>query len=101
MTEIEFGSEKIENAKIKFAQTEIDEKSNKMIAQIGFEIAGGKVITTNISELNTEKMKNILNILEIRIWEELPKKYVRIAISNSKITKIGNILNDRWIKICQ
>lgn len=95
---IEFGKEKIVNAKIKFAQTEIEE-NNKMVAQIGFELADNKVITTRINDFNIDLMKNILGILELRIWEELPRKYVRLSLEENRVKKIGNILNEKWLKI--
>ena len=44
-------------------------------------------------------MKNILNILELRKWEELPRKYARVSVLNEKVIKIGNIINEKWIKI--
>ena len=95
---IEFGNEVIENAKIKFTQSGIGD-GDALVMQIGFELAGGKTVTTNKFIFDGEKMKDILNILEIRNWEELPKKYARIAILNGRVVKIGNILNDKWIKI--
>ena len=95
---IEFGTEKIENAKIKFTQSGIGD-GDSLIMQIGFELAGGKTIATDKFTFDGDKMKNILNILELRNWEELPKKYARVAIQNEKVVRIGNIINDKWVKI--
>lgn len=95
---IEFGKEKIENAKIKFTQSGIGD-GEILVVQIGFELAGGRVVMTNKFAFDGEKMKNILNILELRNWEELPKKYARVALQNERVVQIGNILNDKWIKI--
>ena len=95
---IEFGASKIQNAKIKFTQSGINENDN-LIMQIGFELAGGKVVVTNKFSFDGDKLKDILNVLELRKWEELPKKYARIEILNGTIIKIGNILNDKWVKI--
>lgn len=95
---IEFGTEKIENAKIKFTQSGIGD-GDSLIMQIGFELAGGKTIATDKFTFDGDKMKNILNILELRNWEELPKKYARVAIQNEKVIRIGNIINDKWVKI--
>lgn len=95
---IEFGKEEIYNAKIKFTQSLVGENDN-LIIQIGFELAKGRVVTTNKFVLDGEKMKNILNILELRKWEELPRKYARVSVLNEKVIKIGNIINEKWIKI--
>lgn len=95
---IEFGNEKIENAKIKFTQSGIGD-GDSLIMQIGFELAGGKTVMTNKFVFDGDKMKNILNILELRNWEELPKKYARVALQNDRVVRIGNILNDKWVKI--
>ena len=95
---IEFGNEKIENAKIKFTQSGIGD-GDSLIMQIGFELAGGKTVMTSKFVFDGDKMKNILNILELRNWEELPKKYARVAIQNERVVRIGNILNDKWVKI--
>lgn len=95
---IEFGNEKIENAKIKFTQSGIGD-GDSLIMQIGFELAGGKTVMTSKFVFDGDKMKNILNILELRNWEELPKKYARVALQNERVVRIGNILNDKWVKI--
>ena len=95
---IEFGKEEICNAKIKFTQSLVGENDN-LIIQIGFELAKWRVVTTNKFVLDGEKMKNILNILELRKWEELPRKYARVSVLNEKVIKIGNIINEKWIKI--
>ena len=95
---IEFGNEKIENAKIKFTQSGIGD-GDSLVMQIGFELAGGKTVMTSKFVFDGDKMKNILNILELRNWEELPKKYARVALQNERVVRIGNILNDKWVKI--
>lgn len=95
---IEFGNKVIENAKIKFTQSGIGD-GDTLVMQIGFELAGGKTVTTNKFVFDGDKMKNILNILELRNWEELPKKYARVALQNERVVQIGNILNNKWIKI--
>ena len=95
---IKFENEKTENAKIKFTQSGIGD-GDSLIMQIGFELAGGKTVMTNKFVFDGDKMKNILNVLELRNWEELPKKYARVAIQNERVVRIGNILNDKWMKI--
>lgn len=97
LNEIEFGKEKIENAKIKYTQSGISE-TGEIAMQIGFELSQGSAVTEKFP-VDSEKMKNILNVLEVRTWEELPKKYARVAVLNEKVIRIGNILHDKWIKI--
>ena len=95
---IEFGKEKIENAKIKFTQSGIGDNDN-LAMLIGFELSESRTVFTNKFDFDSEKMKNILNVLEVRNWEELPKKYTRVCILNEKVVKIGNILNNKWVKL--
>lgn len=98
LNKTDFEKEIIANAKIKYTQSGIGE-NNSLIMQIGFELAEGKVVSTPKFIFSEMKTVEILNILEIRNWEELPKKYARVVILNDKVVKIGNILNDKWIKI--
>lgn len=95
---IEFGSETIENAKVKFTQSGIGE-GDELIMQIGFELSDSRTAITPKFPLDASKMRDILNALELRNWEELPKKYARVSILNQKVVRIGNILNDKWVKL--
>lgn len=96
---IEFGSEPtIRNAKVKFTQSGITE-DDSLAMQIGFELSEGATAMTGKFPFDAEKMRLILNVLEIRNWEELPRKYARVAILNGKVVRIGNILNEKWVKI--
>lgn len=91
--------ETIENAKIKFTQTGVDIYGSPYM-QIGFELSNNRTVSTGLFSFNTtEKMKSILNVLELRNWEDLPKKYARVAILRDQVVRIGNILNDKWVEI--
>lgn len=46
-----------------------------------------------------EVISKILDIVGVNSWEELPGKYIRFEDDErgSYITKIGNIIEDKWI----
>ena len=46
-----------------------------------------------------EVISEILDVVGVKQWEDLPGKYIRIEDNSwgSKITKIGNIIEDKWI----
>lgn len=95
---IVFGKTTIANAKIKFTQSGIGEDGS-MSVQIGFELPEGKTALTGKFAFDCAKTKDILNVLELRNWEELPKKYARVEIVGGKVVAVGNILNERWVRL--
>lgn len=97
-SQIEFGAERIANAKIKFTQSGIGD-GDALVMQIGFELAGGRIVSTPKFAFDGDVMRSILNVLELRNWEELPKKYARVAVMNERVNRIGNILNEKWIRV--
>lgn len=46
-----------------------------------------------------EVISDILDVVGVKQWEDLPGKYIRIEDNGwgSSITKIGNIIEDKWI----
>lgn len=46
-----------------------------------------------------EVISDILDVVGVKQWEDLPGKYIRIEDNGwgSTITKIGNIIEDKWI----
>lgn len=42
-----------------------------------------------------------MEVVGVRSWEDLKGKYIRYGDNglNSRVTKIGNILEDKWIDI--
>lgn len=46
-------------------------------------------------------MRRIMEIVGVRSWEELEGKYVRYEDNGwgSRVTKIGNIMKDKWIDV--
>ena len=101
---MEFGDIQVLNAKIKFSYLGIED--NKLCYQLGFEIQGGTSITTNKYYVhNTVFIEQILNVLEVRSWEELPRKFARIQVDTSnngkKIIAIGNLIENKWVRYGQ
>lgn len=45
-----------------------------------------------------EAISEILNVVGVNKWEDLPGKYIRFEDNGfcSTVTKIGNIVNDKW-----
>lgn len=45
-----------------------------------------------------EVISKILDVVGVNTWEELPGKYIRFEDNGwgSTVTKIGNIINDKW-----
>ena len=58
-----------------------------------------------IPEKNTATIiREILEVVGVRSWSDLPGKYIRLDDNdrhNSSITKIGHIVEDRWIDISE
>lgn len=46
-------------------------------------------------------MRKIMEVVGVRSWEDLKGKYIRYEDNGlkSRVTKIGNILEDKWIDI--
>lgn len=88
----------IENAKIKFTQSGVGEDGS-FIAQIGFELSEGRTALTDKFAFDGARIKELLNVLELRNWEDLPKKYARVAIADGRVTGIGNILHNKWVAL--
>lgn len=90
-------SEKVYNAKIKFSFLGFDEDNLTIWYKIGFDYEYGTIITEKVCLNSPEQIKNILNVLELRSWEELPRKYARIKINGKRIVAIGNVIGNNWV----
>ena len=92
----------IKNAKIKYSFLGVDE-SNIPLFYLGFEYKEGqewKVIATNkVTLLDVGFIRDLLTVLEVRSWEELPRKFSRIKIEDGKVVAVGNLLEEKWVKI--
>ena len=92
----------IKNAKIKYSFLGIDE-GNIPIFYLGFEYKEGQewknVSTNKVVFIDTSFVRDLLVTLEVRSWEELPRKFARIKIRDGKVVSIGNLLEEKWIEV--
>ena len=86
------------NTKIKFSYLGLDENST-LVFQVGFEGPNARTYTTDKVPFASEKVETLLNALELRYWEELPRKFARIKICNNKVVAIGNVIEDKWFNM--
>lgn len=90
--------EKTVNAKIKYSYLGLDDNKD-MVIQIGFDCELGTVSTQQITVIDTYFIKEILDTLELQRWEDLPRKFARIKIIDRKVVYIGNLIEERWVKL--
>ena len=66
---------------------------------IGHGYLGAKEF--NASGAGLIAMMKIMDTVGVDRWEDLPGKYVRVEVNGwgDKITKIGNIIEDKWFDI--
>lgn len=99
---IDFTEEtKIYNAKVKFSYFGFEQDNTVLYLQLGFDYEGGTLITNKIILNKVDKIIDILKVLDLRSYEELPRKFARIKVVNKKIVEIGNLIENRWIKMIQ
>ena len=99
---------KIYNAKIKFSFLGFD-TNGVLCIQLGFECRNGVSYTSDklmISDSDQDYyfcadiIKDILNVLELNRWEDLPRKFARIEVDDDGIViAVGNLIEERWVKL--
>ena len=90
--------EKTINAKIKYSYLGLDENKD-MVIQLGFDCELGTVATEQITVIDAFFIKEILDTLELQRWEDLPRKFARIKIIDRKVVYIGNLIEEKWVKL--
>ena len=90
--------ERILNAKIKYSFLGLDENKNVVI-QLGFDCELGTVSSNYVDVIDSYFIKEILDTLELQRWEDLPRKFARIKIADKKVVAIGNLIEERWVKL--
>lgn len=95
---INFGEERILNAKIKFSWLGLEENGSLMF-QLGFDCENAKTFTTNKTPISIDQIKILLNVLELRSWEELPRKFARVKLYGTKVVGIGNLIENKWVEL--
>lgn len=88
--------ETIINAKIKFTYLGYNDK-NQLIVRLGFECEGSKTFTTGTIPFSF--VPKILDVLELRSWEEVQRKFARIKLEGSNVVAFGNLIEDKWLKV--
>lgn len=92
----------IRNAKIKYSFLGVDD-SGTLIAYLGFEYKENNewqtIKTNEIVLLDPSFIKDVLNVLEVRSWEELPRKFARIRIDGYKVVAVGNLIEEKWTEV--
>jgi hypothetical protein len=43
-----------------------------------------------------EFIKNVIDTVGVQNWEELPGKHIRVEAEHTLVSKIGNIIEDKW-----
>ena len=93
---LDFSEVRTVNAKIKFSFLGYNEK-DELIIRLGFECEGSKTfVTVPISYLRLTK---ILDVLELRSWEEIQRKFARIKINGNYVIAFGNLIEDKWFNV--
>ena len=44
-----------------------------------------------------ELIRQIIELVGVEKWEDLPGKHIRVRADNSQVYEIGHYLNDRWL----
>lgn len=87
------------NAKIKFSFLGIDEEGTPLM-QLGFEGRNGfSYLTDKVTFIEATLIKDILNTLEVRSWEELPRKFARIKLDGKRVVAVGNLIEEKWVEV--
>ena len=90
---------KIYNAKIKFSYLGFDQDASMIWWQLGFDCECGSFSTTKVCLYDLKQIANILSVLDLRSWEEVARKFVRIKVSDKQVVAIGNLIENKWIQI--
>ena len=107
---------KIQNAKIKSTMLGLEDH-NIMTIYLNLDYGstrqsfGGYQIDKPLEDINgvivgrmgtafgCEFIRKVLEVVDVRCWEDLPGKHIRVEREdewNGKILRIGNIIKDKW-----
>lgn len=89
-------NKKIVNAKIKFTYLGYNDK-DELFIRLGFECEGFKTYTT--APISYLAITKILDVLELRSWEEVQRKFARIQLEGSCVVAFGNLIEEKWFSV--
>ena len=46
-------------------------------------------------------IREVLNTVGVKTWEDLPGKVVRVQANHSEVSKLGNYLTDKWLDLAE
>ena len=90
--------ERIMNAKIKYSYLGLAENGS-LVIQLGFDCELGTVQTNKTDIIDAYFIKELLDTLELQRWEDLPRKYARIKVDNNRVVSVGNLIEEKWVKL--
>lgn len=95
---INFDETKIYNAKVKFSYLGKDD-NGKLYYQLGFDFEKGTISTSKKYIEAVNEIDSVLSVLDLRSWEEVARKFARIKIMDKQVIEIGNLIENRWVRI--
>ena len=90
--------ERTMNAKIKYSFLGLDNNKD-MVIQLGFDCELGSVSSQQLVVVDAFFLKEILETLELTRWEDLPRKFARIKVQDKRVVAVGNLIEERWVKL--
>lgn len=57
--------------------------------------------TRVLQPIGAAAIQEVLRVVGVSIWEELPGNYVRVVTDGpgGKVTRIGNLIEDKWLDV--
>lgn len=55
----------------------------------------------SLGRAGSDLIREVLNVVGVEAWEELPGKYVRVRIEDQRSTAIGHITSNKWLNIAE
>lgn len=88
------------NAKIKSTWLGLEEDGS-LYLQIAFDSERGVFATEKQKFSSPGQIKEILLVLGVNNYEDLPRKFARIKVNEltKKVVSIGNIIEPKWIDL--
>ena len=89
------------NAKVKYSFLGLGVNYGLWI-QLGFDYENGRVShTKKIKVKDISLTRDLILALDLNSWEELPRKFCRIKVSDNTVVAIGNLIDNRWVELCE